>query len=89
MFEAQADQRRQFAQLADSHRLDTTVIQQHYRAYHPGTSPPGPDPSTPDLRSARSLGELDQALAVFDNAFAVLESLRVDGGVLGPFGDHP
>ena len=24
-----------------------------------------------------------------DNAFALLESLRIDGGVLGPFGDHP
>ena len=25
----------------------------------------------------------------FDNAFAVVESLRINGGVLGPFGDHP
>ena len=35
------------------------------------------------------LGKLAAAdVFTFDNAFAVLESLRVDGGVLGPFGDH-
>ena len=36
------------------------------------------------------LGKLAAAdVFTFDNAFAVLESLRIDGGVLGPFGDHP
>jgi len=38
MFEVQADQRRHFAQLADSHGLDATVIQHTHRAYRP---PPG------------------------------------------------
>ena len=36
------------------------------------------------------LGKLAAAdVFTFDNAFAVVESLRIDGGVLGPFGDHP
>ena len=36
------------------------------------------------------LGKLAAAdVFTFDNAFAVLESLRIDGGALGPFGDHP
>jgi hypothetical protein len=25
----------------------------------------------------------------FDSAYILLESLRIDAGVLGPFGDHP
>ena len=25
----------------------------------------------------------------FDSAYVLLESLRIDAGVLGPFGDHP
>src|SRR5260370_145790 len=38
----------------------------------------------------KHLGKLAAAdVFTFDNAFAVLESLRIDGGVLGPFGDHP
>jgi hypothetical protein len=40
--------------------------------------------------TAKYLGKLAAAdVFTFDNAFAVLQSLRVDGGVLGPFGDHP
>ena len=36
------------------------------------------------------LGKLAAAdVFTFDNAVAVVESLRIDGGVLGPFGDHP
>jgi glyoxylase-like metal-dependent hydrolase (beta-lactamase superfamily II) len=36
------------------------------------------------------LGKLAAAdVFTFDNAFAVVESLRIDGGVLGPFGIHP
>ena len=52
----------------------------------------------PDAASAQAaapetqkyLGKLAAAdVFTFDNAFAVIESLRIDGGVLGPFGDHP
>jgi hypothetical protein len=63
MFEVQADQRRQFAQLADSHSLDTTVIQRPHRAYHPATSPAGQGNGTPDAQPAGPVSELDQALA--------------------------
>jgi hypothetical protein len=35
------------------------------------------------------LGKLAADVFTFDNASAVLESLRIDRGVLGPFGDHP
>jgi hypothetical protein len=63
LFEVQASQRRQFAQLADSHNLDTTVIQQPHRAYHPAAGHAGQDTSTPDAQPAGSLGELGQALA--------------------------
>jgi hypothetical protein len=36
------------------------------------------------------LGKLAAAdVFTFDNAFAVVESLRIDSGVLGPFGNHP
>jgi hypothetical protein len=59
MFEAQADQRRQFAQLADSHGLDTTVIQRPHRAYHPATPQAGLGNGTP----TGPVGEMDQALA--------------------------
>ena len=63
MFEVQAGQRRQFAQLADSHGVDTTVIQQPHRAYHPAAGQAVQDISTSEARQAGSLDELDQALA--------------------------
>ena len=63
MFEVQAGQRRQFAQLADSHGLDTTVIQQPHRAYHPAAGPAVQDISRPQAQQAGPSGELDQALA--------------------------
>ncbi len=59
MFEVQAGQRRQFAQLGDSRGLDTTVIQQPDRAYHPAAWQAVQDVSTPQAQ-ARPSGELDQ-----------------------------
>ena len=41
MFEVQADQRRQFAQLADGHDLDATIIQQPHRVYGPAAGEGG------------------------------------------------
>ena len=64
MFEIQADRRRQFAQLADSHELDATIIQQPHRAYHPAAGQGGQRIGTPDAPPAGPVGELDQALAV-------------------------
>jgi glyoxylase-like metal-dependent hydrolase (beta-lactamase superfamily II) len=45
---------------------------------------------TADPVVAKYTGRLAAAdVFTFDSAFAMLESLRIDGGVLGPFGDHP
>jgi hypothetical protein len=63
MFEAQAGQRRQFAQLADSHGLDTTVIQRPHRAYHPATSQASQGHGTPAAQPAGPVAELDRVLA--------------------------
>jgi hypothetical protein len=63
MFEIQADQQRQFAQLADSQRLDATIIQQPHRAYHLAAGQGGQRTGTPDAQPAGPVGELDQALA--------------------------
>jgi hypothetical protein len=63
MFEVQAEQRRQFAKLADSHELEVTVLQAPHRAYHPAAGTGGQDTATPGSQPAGPVGELDQALA--------------------------
>jgi hypothetical protein len=63
MFEAQADQRWQFAQLADSRRQNVTLIQQPHRTYHPAAGPVGKDTSAPDPPPGGSVAALDQTLA--------------------------
>ncbi len=56
-----------------------------FKAYFDAASAQAAAPVT-----KKYLGKLAAAdVFTFDNAFAVLESLRVDGGALGPFGDHP
>jgi hypothetical protein len=45
---------------------------------------------TADPVVAKYTGRLAGAdVFTFDSAFAVFETLRIDAGVLGPFGDHP
>jgi hypothetical protein len=63
LFEVQAGQRRQFAELADGRGLDIAVIQQARRADRPGAASSGQDTGAPDTPPAGPLGELDQALA--------------------------
>jgi hypothetical protein len=54
MFEAQDSQRRQFAQLAGSHGLDTTVTQRPHRTYHPAPAQAGQGDSTPACGAGRA-----------------------------------
>jgi hypothetical protein len=63
LFEVHAGQQRQFTQLAGNHGLDTTVIQQPHRAYHPAAGQDSQDRSTPDAQPTGPAGGLDQALA--------------------------
>jgi hypothetical protein len=63
MFEVQAGQRRQFAQLAGGHGVDTTVIQRPHRAYHPAPSQAGQGNGAPGAQPAGPVGDLDQVLA--------------------------
>lgn len=60
VFEAQADQRLQFAPLAESRGLDYTLIQRPQREYQPTT---GQDTSTPHPQQAGSVDQLDQTQA--------------------------
>jgi hypothetical protein len=59
MFEVQAGQRQQFAQLADSHGLDAAVIQWAHRAYRPADGQGGQSSGTP----TGPVRDLDQVLA--------------------------
>jgi hypothetical protein len=63
MFEVQADQRQQFAELAASRGLDYTIIERPQRAYQPTDGQTGQDAGTPRPWQAGSLDQLDQALA--------------------------
>src|SRR5215467_10048883 len=64
MYRAPASQRQQAVRLADSHGLDTTLLQQPHRTYQPATGPTGQDTSTPKARQAAGpVGELDPILA--------------------------
>jgi hypothetical protein len=75
MFEIQAGQQRQYAQLADNHELDATIIQQPHRAYHPAARQGSHRIGTPDAQPAGPVGELDQALAaIADQAGATLHT---------------
>jgi hypothetical protein len=58
MFESQADQRRQFALLADRRELDTTIIQQPHRVYHRAAGQADQRIGTPD---AQSVGPVSRA----------------------------
>lgn len=59
MFEVQAGQRQQFAQLAGSHGLDAAVIQWPHRAYRPADGQGGQSSGTP----TGPVRDLDQVLA--------------------------
>ncbi len=63
MFEALADQRREFGQLMAGRGLDYTVIQRPQRDYHPAAGQPGGDTGAPHTQQTSPLDELDQALA--------------------------
>jgi glyoxylase-like metal-dependent hydrolase (beta-lactamase superfamily II) len=56
-----------------------------FKAYLDAASQQAADPVV-----AKYTGKLAAAdVFSFDNAFVMFESLRIDAGVLGPFGDHP
>ena len=64
LFELHADQRPQFAPLADSHQPGATdIIEQPRRAAHPAAGQGGQDRNTPGAQPAGPAGELDQAMA--------------------------
>jgi hypothetical protein len=64
MYEVQAEQRAQFAQLADGCGLDITIIQQRRRACPPSVGQPGQDGRRPPAQRSRTLDQSGQALAV-------------------------
>lgn len=57
MFEVQASQRRQFAQLADSHGLDTTIIQPPHRALSPSRRTGRPERRHAARAASRACGQ--------------------------------
>ena len=56
-----------------------------FKAYLDAASQQAADPIV-----AKYTGKLAAAdVFTFDNAYVLFESLRIDAGVLGPFGNHP